>query len=149
MPFYEYECPHCGYRDEVLQKITDKPLKKCPNCGKNGLKKLMSAPVFRLKGSGWYETDFKADKDKQRNLAGPEKEEAKVEAKPDTKAEAKTDAKADAKADSKADAKPEAAKADAPKKETPKPAAEKASKSASKNASRTRPKHKPARRPRR
>ena len=48
MPFYEYECPHCKYHDEVLQKITDKPLKKCPSCGKNGLRKLMSAPVFRL-----------------------------------------------------------------------------------------------------
>ena len=62
MPFYEYECPHCRYHDEVLQKITDKPLTKCPSCGKKGLKKLMSAPLFRLKGSGWYETDFKSDK---------------------------------------------------------------------------------------
>lgn len=74
MPFYEYECPHCGYQDEVLQKISDKPLKKCPSCGKDGLKKLMSAPVFRLKGSGWYETDFKSDKENKRNLHGAEKE---------------------------------------------------------------------------
>ncbi|MEO8018560.1 MAG: zinc ribbon domain-containing protein, partial [Pseudomonadota bacterium] len=73
MPFYEYECPNCGYRDEVLQAINDKPLKKCPTCGKSGLKKLMSAPVFRLKGSGWYETDFKTDKDNKRNLAGADK----------------------------------------------------------------------------
>ena len=92
MPFYEYECPHCSYREEVLQKITDKPLKKCPNCGKNGLKKLMSAPVFRLKGSGWYETDFKSDKENKRNLAGADKEESKPETKADTKAEAKADA---------------------------------------------------------
>jgi putative FmdB family regulatory protein len=97
MPFYEYECPSCGYRDEVLQKITDKPLKKCPTCGKNGLKKLMSAPVFRLKGSGWYETDFKSDKENKRNLAGPDKEESKSEdkaadSKPDTKTESKPDA---------------------------------------------------------
>ena len=83
MPFYEYECPHCGYDEEVLQKIADKPLKKCPSCGKNGLKKLMSAPVFRLKGSGWYETDFKSDKENKRNLHGADKEEAKAEAKPD------------------------------------------------------------------
>jgi putative FmdB family regulatory protein len=147
MPFYEYECPHCGHREEVLQKITDKPLKKCPNCGKNGLKKLMSAPVFRLKGAGWYETDFKGDKDKQRNLAGPDKEETKSEVKPD--------AKADAKADAKSDAKPDAAKADAPKAETPKsesakPAPEKASKTASKSAhkasaSRAKSRSKPAR----
>ena len=77
MPFYEYECPHCGYDEEVLQKINDKPLKKCPSCGKKGLRKLMSAPVFRLKGSGWYETDFKGDKENKRNLAGADKEEAK------------------------------------------------------------------------
>ena len=96
MPFYEYECPHCGYRDEVLQKISDKPLKKCPNCGKNGLKKLISAPVFRLKGSGWYETDFKSDKENKRNLAGADKEEAKSEAKPETKVDAKAEPKPEA-----------------------------------------------------
>ena len=87
MPFYEYECPHCGYHDEVLQKISDKPLAKCPSCGKKGLKKLMSAPVFRLKGSGWYETDFKSDKENKRNLAGADKEESKPEAKTETKTE--------------------------------------------------------------
>ena len=99
MPFYEYECPHCGYDEEVLQKITDKPLTKCPSCGKKGLKKLMSAPLFRLKGSGWYETDFKGDKEKKRNLAGADKEETKSEAKSDTKAETKVEAKSDAKSD--------------------------------------------------
>jgi putative FmdB family regulatory protein len=149
MPFYEYECPHCGYDEEVLQKITDKPLTKCPSCGKKGLRKLMSAPVFRLKGSGWYETDFKSDKENQRNLVGADKEEAKSEAKPDAKA----DAKADAKPDSKTDSKPEAAKSEAAKPETAKPAAEKASSSASKSAaSRAKPRHKPkrtAKRPRR
>jgi putative FmdB family regulatory protein len=95
MPFYEYECPHCGYRDEVLQKISDKPLKKCPNCGKNGFRKLMSAPVFRLKGSGWYETDFKSDKENKRNLAGADKEEAKAESKSDSKVETKAESKAE------------------------------------------------------
>jgi putative FmdB family regulatory protein len=94
MPFYEYECAKCGYHDEVLQKISDKPLTKCPNCGKQGLRKLISAPVFRLKGSGWYETDFKSDKENKRNLAGAEKEEAKSEAKTEP---AKTEAKAEAK----------------------------------------------------
>jgi putative FmdB family regulatory protein len=136
MPFYEYECPHCGYDEEVLQKITDPPLKKCPKCGKKGLRKLMSAPVFRLKGSGWYETDFKSDKENKRNLAGAEKEEAKVEA--------KTDSKAETKADTKTDAKPEPAKADAAKKEAAKPA-EKASTSARKNAPLSKAKHKGAR----
>src|SRR5262245_35681119 len=100
MPFYEYECPHCGYRDEVLQSISEKPLKKCPSCGKSGLKKLISAPVFRLKGSGWYETDFKSDKENKRNLAGAEKEEPKTETKAEAKTEAKTEAKAETKPDS-------------------------------------------------
>src|SRR5690349_5003971 len=110
MPFYEYECPHCGYDEEVLQKITDKPLTKCPSCGKKGLKKLMSAPLFRLKGSGWYETDFKGDKEKKRNLAGADKEEAKSDAKPDTKTQGKDETKGETKADTKGDSKPAAAK---------------------------------------
>jgi putative FmdB family regulatory protein len=137
MPFYEYECPHCGYDEEVLQKINDKPLTKCPTCGKKGLKKLMSAPVFRLKGSGWYETDFKGDKENKRNLAGADKEEPKTEAKSDSKPDSKADAKPEA-------AKPEAAKGE--KSEPAKPAVEKASRGASKTAAkRAKPKSKPAR----
>jgi putative FmdB family regulatory protein len=69
MPFYEYQCTHCGHTLEAMQKFTDAPLKKCPHCGKPQLQKLMSAPVFRLKGGGWYETDFKSDQDNKRNLA--------------------------------------------------------------------------------
>ena len=76
MPFYEYECASCKFYTEVMQKISDKPLEKCPSCGKKTLKKLVSAPVFRLKGGGWYETDFKSDKENKRNLAGPEREES-------------------------------------------------------------------------
>ena len=75
MPFYEYECKNCGHALEAMQKINDSPLKKCPHCGKSQLQRLMSAPVFRLKGGGWYETDFKGDQDNKRNLAdGPEPE---------------------------------------------------------------------------
>jgi putative FmdB family regulatory protein len=99
MPFYEYQCKSCGHELEAMQKVSDAPLKKCPHCGKSQLTRLMSAPVFRLKGGGWYETDFK-DKDNQRNLADrPEDSKDKpAEAKPaDDKAEAKpADAKADA-----------------------------------------------------
>ncbi|RYZ63273.1 MAG: zinc ribbon domain-containing protein, partial [Proteobacteria bacterium] len=75
MPFYEYQCRACGAQTEVLQKISDAPLRKCPDCGKNQLQKLVSAPVFRLKGAGWYETDFKSDADRKRNLVG-DKDEA-------------------------------------------------------------------------
>ena len=72
MPFYEYQCNQCSHLFEAMQKISEPPLKKCPACGKNALKKLISAPVFRLKGSGWYETDFKSDQEKKRNLADAE-----------------------------------------------------------------------------
>jgi putative FmdB family regulatory protein len=84
MPSYEYECANCKYYTEIMQKLSDAPLRKCPSCGKNTLKKLVSAPVFRLKGAGWYETDFKSDKEGKRNLAEKEKEpqtEKKEEAK--------------------------------------------------------------------
>ncbi|HEY4772217.1 MAG TPA: zinc ribbon domain-containing protein [Steroidobacteraceae bacterium] len=104
MPFYEYECANCKYYTEIMQKLSDAPLRKCPSCGKNTLKKLVSAPVFRLKGAGWYETDFKSDKEGKRNLAEKEKEppaEKKEEAKG-------TEAKA---ADKAADAKAPEAKA--------------------------------------
>jgi putative FmdB family regulatory protein len=88
MPFYEYECSSCKFYTEVMQKITDAPLTKCPSCGKKALRKLVSAPIFRLKGGGWYETDFKGDQENRRNLAGAEKDEsAKPEAASDTKPE--------------------------------------------------------------
>ena len=69
MPIYEYRCGACGHELEALQKINDEPLADCPECSAGKLKRLMSAPNFRLKGSGWYETDFKQDSDKKRNLA--------------------------------------------------------------------------------
>src|SRR6202451_4455908 len=111
MPFYEYECSHCRYYSEVLQKITDKPLKKCPSCGKSTFKKLISAPVFRLKGSGWYETDFKTDKDNKRNLAGGDKDDAP--AKTETAAAGSEGKAADSKTDTKAEGK-SGGKADSP-----------------------------------
>jgi putative FmdB family regulatory protein len=69
MPLYEYECSACKFYVEMLQKITEPPLTKCPSCGKATMQRLISAPVFRLKGAGWYETDFKSDKENKRNLA--------------------------------------------------------------------------------
>ena len=96
MPFYEYQCKSCGHELEAMQKVSDPPMRKCPHCGKSQLQRLMSAPVFRLKGGGWYETDFKGDQDNKRNLA--DRPEAEV-SKDDSAADAKTDAKAaDAKA---------------------------------------------------
>ena len=86
MPIYEYRCAACGHELDALQKLSDGPLKKCPECGKSKLQRLMSAPSFRLKGAGWYETDFKNDSEKKRNLvesgdSGAEKKsDAAVEA---------------------------------------------------------------------
>ena len=59
MPIYEYECRQCQHKLEKIQKLSDSPLVDCPACGQPGLKKLISAAAFRLKGTGWYETDFK------------------------------------------------------------------------------------------
>ncbi len=59
MPIYEYECKCCGEKSEFLQKVKDSPKRKCPKCGKLKLKKLLSLSSFRLKGTGWYATDFK------------------------------------------------------------------------------------------
>ena len=68
MPIYEYQCQSCGEETEVIQKLSDEPLVDCPRCGKAALKKKVSAAAFRLKGGGWYETDFKSGSKK--NLVG-------------------------------------------------------------------------------
>ncbi len=65
MPIYEYQCTNCAHKIEVLQKFSDEPLKDCPECKRQDMKKLISAASFRLKGEGWYETDFKTGKKKQ------------------------------------------------------------------------------------
>jgi putative FmdB family regulatory protein len=104
MPFYEYECADCKFYLEVMQKISEPPLKKCPSCGRSRLKKLVSAPNFRLKGGGWYETDFKSDQEKKRNLAVEKEPEAKPAA------------------EAKSEAKPVEAKASEPKAPEAKPA---------------------------
>jgi putative FmdB family regulatory protein len=71
MPIYEYQCEACNKEMEVLQKISDSPLEICPECGEASLRKKISAVAFRLKGSGWYETDFKTG-DKKNLAAGSE-----------------------------------------------------------------------------
>lgn len=76
MPIYEYECDNCAHTLDALQKLSDNPLTDCPECGQSALKKKISAPRFRLSGSGWYETDFKSGNKK--NLA--EKKESKSSA---------------------------------------------------------------------
>lgn len=70
MPIYEFECSQCGHRFDRLQKLSDPDPSACPQCAKASVQRRLSAPSFRLAGSGWYETDFKKDGDKKRNLAG-------------------------------------------------------------------------------
>jgi putative FmdB family regulatory protein len=105
MPFYEYQCKNCGHALEAMQKVSEPPLKKCPHCGKPQLQKLMSAPVFRLKGGGWYETDFKSDQDKKRNLAD-RPEDSPKEDKQDKKEGAVAESKETPAADAKKAEKP-------------------------------------------
>lgn len=116
MPIYGYLCQRCEHTLDALQKISDDPLTDCPECGEAALKRQLSAPRFRLKGGGWYETDFKTDN--QRNLAGDKEAASKDGKSADGKADGK-DAKTDGKKDGAAPAKP-AGKGEA---KTAKPAA--------------------------
>jgi putative FmdB family regulatory protein len=86
MPIYEYRCESCGHNLEALQKISDQLLTDCPECAKPTLKKQISAAAFRLKGGGWYETDFKTGKKK--NLAGDSGGESKATSSKDSAAKA-------------------------------------------------------------
>lgn len=70
MPIYEYRCYACGHELEAMQKMSDAPLSECPECGEKALKKQLSAAGFRLKGGGWYETDFKSGKQKNLHDSG-------------------------------------------------------------------------------
>jgi len=82
MPIYEYECQACGHRQEAIQKMSDDPLVDCPACNQPELKKLVSAAAFRLKGGGWYETDFKggAKKNVAKDDAGSKASDTKPKA---------------------------------------------------------------------
>ena len=106
MPIYEYRCGECGHQEEHLQKISEKPLSKCPACGKKAYKKLLSAAGFQLKGSGWYATDFKTTAKKPADKKADLKGDAKVEAKADSKTESKTEAKTESKPETKKTATP-------------------------------------------
>jgi putative FmdB family regulatory protein len=105
MPIYEYQCQACGELTEALQKLSDAPLTRCPACGAEALRKKVSAAAFRLKGGGWYETDFKTGGKK--NLAGEGDGKPAGDSKADGK-DGKKEGKAEGKPDSKTDSKKEA-----------------------------------------
>jgi putative FmdB family regulatory protein len=88
MPIYEYECLSCHKRTEVLQRMNDAPLAACPKCG-GEVKKLISAPSFQLKGSGWYATDYGGKKGGGSSESKAEKSESKAEGTSESKAESK------------------------------------------------------------
>jgi putative FmdB family regulatory protein len=135
MPIYEYECSNCKFYVEALQKISEAPLKQCPSCKKQTLKRLVSAPVFRLKGGGWYETDFKSDQEGKRNLAAGEKDDAPADKPADDKAKPEKPVEA-----GKESAKKPAAA------ETKRASAKKAARPAAKTKSKTKAKPKAAKR---
>ena len=90
MPIYEYECGACGDRVEFIQKFSDSPKRKCPACGAQRLKRLVSAAAFHLKGDGWYVTDFR-DKDKKKPGAKDDKAAAGAKDGPDKTADKSAD----------------------------------------------------------
>src|SRR5215510_9313767 len=93
MPIYEYRCDECGHQEDHLQKVSEKPLSKCPACGKKAYKKMLSAAGFQLKGSGWYATDFKTTGKKPAEKKADLKSDAKGETKTESKTETKTETK--------------------------------------------------------
>lgn len=100
MPIYAFRCADCGHAFDRLQKLSDPDPTECPACGMSAVGRQVTAPSFRLAGGGWYETDFKKDGDRKRNLAdggGGGSSEGKSDAKADAKpaAEAKPAAKPD------------------------------------------------------
>jgi putative FmdB family regulatory protein len=147
MPIYEYECTNCKFYVEALQKISEGPLRQCPSCKKQTLKRLVSAPVFRLKGGGWYETDFKSDQEGKRNLAaGEEAAEAKPADDKAEKPEKPEKAEKPAEAVKESDKRVAEPKKTARAKPAAKPAPKPAAKPAARPAKSSKAKAKPARR---
>ena len=96
MPLYEYACNRCGKRFEVLQKFSDEPLKTHEECG-GEVDRLLSAPAFQFKGSGWYVTDYAKSGSSPANGSSETKADGKSEAKTETSATPKTEAKSETK----------------------------------------------------
>jgi len=91
VPIYEYQCQHCEHKMEAIQKISDKPLKDCPECEQDTLRKLVSAAAFKLTGTGWYETDFKHNNSK----AKEDKKSAKTNSNKSNNSGQKSESKAE------------------------------------------------------
>ena len=108
MPIYEYRCDACGYQREFLQKVSDDPIKACPECGIGQFSKMVTAAGFQLKGSGWYATDFKNGSKAAPKADAKAKDETKSsdDAKPKEEKKSSDDAKPKEEKKSSDDAKP-------------------------------------------
>ncbi len=96
MPIYEYECRKCRQHHEIMQKITAKPLSKCPDCG-GELQKLISNTSFVLKGTGWYATDYASNKGKEETKKSDKKDKKPLDLKSELKKDKKTETKSETK----------------------------------------------------
>jgi putative FmdB family regulatory protein len=99
VPLYEYQCNNCGHRFEKIVKFSDEPLKVCPQCGKETVEQLLSAPATHFKGGGWYVTDY-ARKNSAPSSSGGSDKKSDVSASSDSKSESKSESKSDASASS-------------------------------------------------
>ena len=108
MPIYAFQCAECGHSFDRLQKMSDPDPDTCPSCGAHQVKRQLTAPSFRLSGSGWYETDFKKDGDKKRNLTEGSEGTGKPESKPSGDAKPATETASASKTESKTETKPAA-----------------------------------------
>lgn len=106
MPIYGFECPDCGHTFDRLQKLSDPDPTTCPSCSADNVRRQVTAPAFRLAGSGWYETDFKKDGDRKRNLADSGDGAGKAD--PASKPESKPAGSSAPKSESKSESKPAA-----------------------------------------
>lgn len=108
MPIYAFQCAECGHSFDRLQKMSDPDPETCPSCGAHQVKRQVTAPSFRLAGSGWYETDFKKDGDKKRNLSEGSEGTGKSDSKPSGVAKPANETASTPKTESKSESKPAA-----------------------------------------
>ena len=106
MPIYAFECDSCGHQFDRLQRLSDADPTVCPECGAEQVRRQLTAPSFRLAGAGWYETDFKKDGDKKRNLVDKPEASGNFGSTDSAKAAPKSDAKPDSGAAPKTETKP-------------------------------------------
>jgi putative FmdB family regulatory protein len=110
VPIYEYQCDACQHKFETIQKVSDPLLEECPECGEKSLRKLVSAAAFRLKGTGWYVTDFKdkpAEKSAGQSKPGADNKESASSEKKESASSSSSEGKsADSKTEAKTDKKP-------------------------------------------